>query len=316
VPGCGAPTPDASTETGKRQIIDQAVKALTTSDCATALDLLLPVYNSANTDNEIRLVTASAYGCWAGINYFKLLGDMVQNSASLTSSGGGFFWILSSSLFPSTSGQDYVAEGAMLGTDALMASLKFGVPVLPSAQINAGSYNVGSIYGNDRIDDANLYLLFISWAGIGGLQNRYGSPTSSYHRGALLPWNTAAGVTSDGAAYVSSIMNFVDAIGLSKNILPSSLSSTLTTLQSGFTTSLDAACNYGCANTKPPAVLPVNNGNWVQSGCTLGLSGCPNSKCPDALRDRSRITGQASDINSCAAAGVVNFINSSTVGWQ
>ncbi len=312
--GCGAPSPDASTETGKRQIIDQANKALTTSDCSTALELLLPVYNSSDTDNEVRMLTASAYACWANINYFKLIGDIVTNSATLASSG---FWNFASQDFPSTIGQDHVAEGALLSQDALLATLKTGIPVLPSGAINSGTYNEGSVYSLDRIDDSNLYLIFTALAGIGSLQNRYGSPNSSYHPQSALPWTTAANVSTDGCGYASSILNFVDAIEAAKNIVPSNLKNTLTSISTNFSAAIDLACDYGCTGQKPPAIAPLNPSNkWVASGCSYA-TGCTTShKCPSTLRNRGSCTASTTDLNSCAAAGITNFINYSSLGWQ
>jgi hypothetical protein len=312
--GCGAPTPDASTELGKRQLIDQANKALTTSDCSTALQILLPIYQSANTDNEVRLLTASAYACWANVNYFKLIGDIVSNSGTLAGSG---FWSFASSLFPSTAGQDHVAEGAVLAQDALLASLVPGIPILPSGAINYGSYNVGSIYPSDRTDDSNLYLIFTAMAGIGSFQNRYGNPDSAFHPQSALPWKTAANATTDGCGYASSILNFVDAITQAQTIVPSNLKNALNSISSAFSTSLDLACDFGCTGLVPPAVAPFNPSNkWVASGCNFN-SGCTiDRKCPSTLRNRFSCQAQTTDVNSCAAAGITNFINASSLGWQ
>ncbi|MFL5815127.1 MAG: hypothetical protein ACJ763_16240 [Bdellovibrionia bacterium] len=304
--GCGAPSPDGSTELGKRQIIDQANKALTTEDCATALDLLLPVYNSANSDNEIRMMTASAYACWANINYFKVMGDMVVNAGSLSS---GFF-NYASKLFPSKIGADHVAEGSLLSQDALMATTNSGIPILPSGSINAGSYNVGSIYPFDRTDDSNLYLLFTSLAGIGSLQNRYGNPDANFHPQAKLPWSTPANVSTDGCGYASSVLNFVDAINAAQNILPSGLKSSLGTVATTLATALDQACDFGCTGGNPG--LP----GWQVSGCGFA-SGCTTDhKCPKTLRNRNSCKAQTTDVNSCAAAGLVNMVNVSPLGWQ
>jgi hypothetical protein len=304
--GCGASSPDASTELGKRQIIDQANKALTTLDCATALDLLLPVYNSNNTDNEIRMMTASAYACWANINYFKVMGDMAVNSSALSS---GFF-AYASKLFPSTIGADHVAEGSLLSQDALMATIKSGVPILPSGAINLGSYNEGSIYSYDRTDDSNLYLLFTSLAGIGSLQNRYGNPDANFHPQAKLPWTTPANVSTDGCGYAASVLNFVDAISAAQNILPSGLKNALSAVSSTLSAPIDLACDYGCTGGNPG--IP----GWVVSGCGFS-SGCTTDrKCPKTLRDRNSCKAQTSDINSCAAAGLVNMVNVSPLGWQ
>jgi hypothetical protein len=329
--GCGAPTPDASTELGKRQIIDQANKALTTSDCSTALELLLPVYNSANSDNEIRMMTASAYDCWANINFFKLVGDMVTHGTTLAGSG---FWSYASSIFPSTLGKDHVAEGSLLGQDALLATINPGIPILPSGAINLGSYNVGSVYPADRTDDSNLELIFTAMAGIGSLQNRYGNPNASFlpQANPPLPWTTAATVSTDGCGYASSVLNFVDGLTQSQNNVPSSVKTAIGYILNGPSGSpvtlqqiLDAACDFGCMGIKPTVdanhsaavVLALDpGGNWALTGCNFA-SGCNTAhQCPSTLRNRSSCTAQATDVNSCAAAGITNFINKSPLGWQ
>jgi hypothetical protein len=267
---------------------------------------LLPVYSSVNSDNEIRVLTASAYACWANINYFKLVGDIVTNSSAIAGSG---FWRFASQLFPSSIGSDHVAEGSLLGQDALLATLRPGVPILPSGAISLGTFNVGSVYSYDRTDESNLYLVFVALAGIGSFQNRYGNPDSSFHPQADLPWTTPANVTTDGCGYASSILNFVDAINEAQAIVPQNLKNTLSSISGSLASGIDQACDLGCTGGNPG--FP----GWVASGCTF--SGCTvDHKCPKTLRNRSSCQASTTDVNSCAAAGIVNMINYSPLGWQ
>lgn len=315
--GCGTPVPDGGSLDGQQQIIDQAEKALTTSDCATALQLILPLYNSANSDNAIRMVTASAYACDANIDFFPLLGTLVSNASTLN---GGGLWSLLAETFPSVQGKDHVVEGALLAEDALQATLQNGIPVLKQYQTNPGTDNVGSVYASDRTSDSNIYMLLVSMAGIGGLESRNGNPSASYHKQAALPWATAATMTADGCAYAASILNLIDSIGAVGSVLPASEQTAFGNISTAFNTILTYACNVGLNSTGaypiPPSGTPANLGGatstWVSSGCTLTTG----TGCPYTLRNRASCTGLATDPNSCAAAGIINFINSSSAGWQ
>ena len=99
---------------------------------------------------------------------------------------------------------------------ALMAAIKPGAAILTTSLINPTGFNPGSINVADRIDEANSYLVFTSMAAIGGIQNRFGNPfpSPSYRKGNPLPWTNASLVNSDGCAYASAIVNFVDSIGV------------------------------------------------------------------------------------------------------
>ncbi len=299
---CGA---DYSTQSssGKKAILDAANVELTRKNCAQALQLLQPLYKSNQVDSEVRLVTASAYGCVAGIDLFQLISDLSANSSRLS---GASFWALLAQLFPSTSA-DRVVESAYYGTQALLATWKPGTIVLPSSQINAATANVGSLVASDRTADANAYLVFMSWAAIGGIENRYGNPNpTTFAKGNSLSWTTAATVDATGCQYASSIVNFIDGLGEVIPTFTGTIRNNLQSIQSAFQTVIHAACDIGCTNAAP-------GGGWVQSGCTV-TTAC--ASCPLGLRNPSQCLGVASDQVSCAAAGVVNFINNSPLGWQ
>ena len=94
---CGAPAMDASTDIGKQAILDQVNQDLSIQDCSDALALIKPVYNSANTDNDVRMAMAESYACAAGFNLFDTVNNLT-NGAGL--SGGAFFNFLATA-FPS-----------------------------------------------------------------------------------------------------------------------------------------------------------------------------------------------------------------------
>lgn len=310
---CSSPPSDGSTSVSKRGILRDVDNALTNEDCATAVALIEPLLNSASTDNEVRLKAASAYGCYARVNFFSLVGDLLSAGPSLA---GSALWSTLTQLFPSTAGSDYVPEGALLAIDALQATLTPGALVLPVNKVNAGSYNVGSVFTTDRTSDANIYLAFIAMAGIGGLQNRYGSPDpGTFIKTVDLPWTTAVSMagSSDGCAYASSVLNMVDAIESAQYYVSDELAQVYANMAATFNTALDTACTIACENRMPtvPESAIVGAG-WTVSGCTVGTC----SECPSSLRARANCTGAVDDLSSCAAAGIVNFINESTVGWN
>jgi hypothetical protein len=318
---CGAPTPDDSSADGQQQILDAVDVALSTQQCSTAISLILPLYNSTYSDDVIRLKTASAYGCSAGIDFFGLAGQIVTDSAQMAFSGTGTgFWSLLAELFPSTTGQDYKMEGAFYATDALLSVLNPGVLVLPENQVNAGSYNVGSVLTEDRTEDSNLYLLFVAMAGIGTVESRYGYPSpTNFTKTQVLPWTTAAAMNADGCGLAASVLNFFDAVTAAESDLSGNLGNVLTQItQAGVMKYLNNACQYGCLGTSPdgdPAneiIYDPSGTNWALSGATLAT---PCSTCPFSLRNRSSCTGLATDVNSAAAAGLINFINNSIAGW-
>jgi hypothetical protein len=285
---------DASNPLGKQALLDQVNIALSKQDCSTAIGELQGVYNSIQTDNNVRMTMASAYGCSAGINLFKVAGDVANNASNFTGSG---FWEFLANEFPSTSA-DRVAESAQLAQDALQSVIDPASVVLPANMYNLKGFNPGALSPLDRVASANSFLFFVSMAGIGAFESRYGNPYPNGKKGNNLPWSTPAAVTADGCAYASSIVNFVDSIGVLATLTTGGLATTLKALQSTFQTGIYAACDQGC-------------------NVICGIGHCAN--CPDALRNRSScVTGPTAntDPSSCAVTGLVNFINlTPLVGW-
>lgn len=311
IQGCSSAM-DASTSHGKRAIIDSINLALSEQDCSKAIASAEGIYNSAYSDNDVRMVTASAYGCRAKVNFFQILSDIAANAPQMAGPG---FWSTLVKFFPSVKGQDHILEASLLATDALMATLNSGALVLPSFKINGSGFNPGSMFYTDRTADSNIYLLFIAMATIGASESRFGSPDAEYKKTKYLQWTTAAKVDSDGCTFASGIVNFFDALGGTKDQVSGNLSKTLNSIHEKLAIVIDNSCKIGClgalATPTGDATLDPNS-VWVASGCAITTC----AKCPFGLRDRSKCTGVTTDEVSCAAAGLVNFINSSTLGWQ
>lgn len=312
VEGCAPVKFDPGTAAGKQAIIDATNLALSVQDCNSAVRTIEPLYKSSSTDNDVRMIAASAYACDAKINFFKLVTDVVENSAALA---GPLFWQTMAKFFPSSAGSDYVVEGANLAIDALQAALIPGALVLPTNTVNLNSANPGSVFATDRTIDSNTYLVFVAMAGIGGSESRFGAPNGTdYKKSKDLKWKTAILMDTDGCTYAASILNFIDAIGRIRNSVNGAFATTLGAIHDRFSTVLNTSCNFGCLGTAPTGDITLDPKSvWTASGCAI-TAGC--ATCPSALRDRTRCSADVKDPSACAAAGIVNFINSSTLGWQ
>lgn len=311
----------------KQAIFDTVDAALTVGNCKEAVSAIEPIYHSSQSDNEVRLKAAAAYGCYADINFFKLLGELGQNAASIATGSG--FWSTMAKLFSSVQGSDYIPEGGLFGIDALQAVLKPGALVLSAFQVNAGSNNIGSVLYTDRTADSNIYLTFMSMAALGGLASRHGDPDPSTHiKRQSLPWVQYTQMTpdSEGCALVSSMFNSLDAMQGTGQAIGGSVQAAFQTVTTILTAAYDLACIAGCSGVndttlnnafpgflKKPNDPTTGNNGWVATGCSgVGLV-CAG--CPTELRDRRKCTGEL-DQYSCAAAGMINFLNAGIIGWN
>jgi hypothetical protein len=313
---CGQPALDPSSAVGKEAIIDQTNNDLTTGDCSDALVTILPLYNSAYTDNQVRMLTASAYACEAGVNFFSTLTNITLDASTLT----GTFWGFFAQLFPSVA-TDKVVESAGYSMDTLMTPLIPGQVILPSDMTNATSSNPGSLNFSDRIGDSNIYMLMVSMAAIGGAESRYGNPNSTFHpqNNPPLPFNdNVTKMTDQGCIYAAGILNFFDSIGPASAVLSSSVANVLNQITAvSVSQYFDTACDYGCKGTMPSgadglALNPTNK--WNATGCSIA-AGCGG--CPKYLRDYTQChPNVANDPGACAAAGLANLVNASLAAWQ
>ena len=305
---CSAPNFDITTLQGRRAIINEVHKRLSSGLCDSAIDLIEPLYNSAYSDNEIRLVRASAHGCRAGINYFDLLNELLQNSGSLTVNGG-LWTFLTEYFYNSTQTvlEDRYRSG-WFGTDALMAILNSGVVIPTAYQINASTNNKGSILVEHRTNESNLYLIFISMAVVGATQGRYGDPdTTTYQKNADLSWISTSLMDTEGCAYSSGIVNMLDGINEASDFVGPMISSTLSEIGTAFTAAINQACDLGCQGLNPDLTASGD------ANCTFAAGEC--TPCPNLLRYRFSCADTTTSYqSSCAASGVVRYINDDPLG--
>lgn len=298
---CTAPRFGIDTPEGRAAIIAQTKIALTNSECGKAIDLIEDLYQSQYTDNEIRLLRASAHGCAANINFFSLVNDLTENDLN-----GSEFWISMARIFPSVS-TDGRSESAWFATDALHAALDPEKVVTDDYQINSDTVNMGSLLATDRIDDANAYLAFVSMSLIGSLQNRFGDPdTTSYKKRNDLPWISKADMTETGCSYAGAIINLLDALEIISDSTSGTISTSLASIAETLDEGISASCALGCAG------FDWNGTPGVDGDCTYDLTEC--ATCPTKIRNRTACLSD--EKSACAAAGIVRMINSNTtLGW-
>jgi hypothetical protein len=271
--------------------VEQVNVSLSTQACSSALSQIKPLYDSINTNNQIRLATAASYGCFAKVNIFQIFSDL----ASASGLGGSGLWAMFARLFPSVaSPDDKIPTSAGLGIDAAMSAVYPGTLFVPALKINSTTNNPGSLIFTDRIRDSNSYLTFLSMSLMGSLLSRDGKPdTTNYVKTVPLPWQTAATSVGNGCAFASGLLNFVDGLDAISEASPANLKSSYATISSFLTSAVNTACGIGC------------------SAICLGASAC--TSCPASLRNRLSCTGATTDENSCAAAGLAAFVSASWI---
>jgi hypothetical protein len=287
---CGAPGFDSAGKANAlliSSVLDAATVDLNRGDCSGALRLLLPIEQSPSSNNDVRMVTASAYGCQVNLKPVSL-------ATGLTSWDwvNGSFWGFSVKEFPSQSNpDDGKPQFFQNGIDAVLAALNPGVLPSSSDLILSDVNNPGALLAVDRTKDSNLYLAFLSIGLIGTLLSRGGEPSSTYARTVDLPWMTPATTLGSGCALASAMLHLVDSMNqlISVSALGSGLSQLYGNWGAFSSGGLNIACSQGCAD------------------CGLTCS-----QCPLTLRNRNSCKGLSTDLNSCAAAGINKyFINTS-----
>jgi hypothetical protein len=264
--------------------IDKANKALSTGDCQTAISTLQPIFDSSQSNNEIRIAMAAAYGCYSGLNFFGLL-NALTTSTQLGSLSG--FWRFSSGQFPSSATpiDDRKPATAAKAIDALLATLNPGTVLLPALSVNTTTPNPGSLVPGDRTSEANTFLTFTSWTLIGTILHRYGEPDEENAPTVHLPWVDANTVDADGCMLVSAILNYTDGLAVLSEQSEGPVGTALGLLGTLLSAGMDQGCKLGCLLCAPQGV-----------SCTA---------CPLTLRDRNTCEGSNTDTNSCAAAGLL-----------
>ena len=307
--GCAAPDMDISTELGRQAILAETHRLLTDNHCSDAINTIEPLYQSVYVTNDVRMARSAAFACGAGItDFLGLITTLPTKSFASVPNQGSYMFRTAAELFYSSSSTTLLARSSY-GVEAVKALLSVINPstyIFTSNLLYSGTNNPGSASATDRTDDSNIYMITTALAEMGALEARYGVPsTSSWKKSQNLgangvnDWSLATRVNGDGCAMAASVLNLVDSSVAVLPKLSTSLSSSLSALSS-LTPLMDAACDAGCLGT-------------TGSGCAIA-GGC--STCPTVLRDPGSCTGSSSNVASCAAAGLLYFINTNTTyGW-
>jgi len=271
--------------------------SLTRADCDSAVELSTLLFESAYSDNEIRMLHASSLGCKAGIKLYNVVDE-------LTSFGGANPIGQFARIFPSSL-SDQKLESGWFALDALQSMLKPGVVIGSGDRIGDDSRNPGSVLYTDRTEDSNSYAFFISMSVIGGTLSRYGNPNAGggYSQGANLPWTTRAAVIADTSGTACGIaagfLNYFDSFSAIQSLLPSSASGPISTML----TAIQAPIVDGVTGIP---VHPCNNMGGLEY-CKLQVSA---AEC-DLAKIRLRYRASCSETAAIGhfAAGMIQCIN-------
>ena len=119
--------------------------------------------------------------------------------------------------------------------------------------------------------------------------------------------------------------NFIDSLSALAPIAPASMSSAITTMTTLFSDAINYSCDAGCQGAavfgNPTYVLKTGwAGNFgAATGCALTAAQCQSNGVPSCsvrLRNRANCAGTVTDVPSCQAAGIVNFLKNSLAGWN
>jgi hypothetical protein len=283
---------------------------LNDADCTHAIATIENLYNSTASDNEVRITRASAQGCAAGVpNFMVFLQTIIDNAASFST--GGFWQLMAKTFYTSNFiDQDRRVTASFNSSDALMATLLPGAVISPSYLINSAP-NLGSVIAQDRTNDANVYMIFMSMATVGNLEVRYGAADSSGNKTQVLGatdasdvvgWTNSSRIDVNACGYAAAILNMFDSIDTVAGALSGNVASSVTTITTTFSSLMDDACDLGC------------------QACGLAAGVCKGSgghACPMTLRNRfSCDASVATNKEACAAAGMVNAIMTTPgLGW-
>ena len=211
---------------------------LTAMNCSAALELSIQLFKSPYSNNEIRMLYASAQGCNVGIQLYPLI-DLVT-TANFATPNDMFKTMVR--LFPSRTALDSKLQSAWLMQDSLQSVLNPGAVIGSADQNVINAFNTGSVLSRDRTPDANSFLVFAAMAGVGTSLNRYGyvaaddpvallyvpNPASTLFA-AGTTWNTGAKIQADsvqaGCSLASSLYNMFDAISAVSSITSGGVSS-------------------------------------------------------------------------------------------
>ncbi len=320
----GAPRLDCADPDNKRACIDQVNIFLTDGDCGSAIDLADTMYATAGvTDNEVRLIRASAHACRAEVGFFTMIDSITSSTSSLSGAG---FWTLTTQMFRPPSGttdltMDQRIESGWKAMEALFATMNAGVTVPLDYQINFTSINPGSMTAQHRGADPNMLGMLTAFSILGNVQNRFGDPDSNNNQVTAFPWQTKATISDttqsaiSGCEYAGAYIHLVDTIdavtdSLQSDTLKNGLMTLSDVLRNGIggVGGINSACDLGCRGRDALDLADVDNIDCAYASgdcnqCSAGDTTC--IQCPVLLRNR---TSCQTDVKSaCAAAGIVRF---------
>jgi hypothetical protein len=174
---------DLSKERGRQASIDDANFHLSHGDCAAAMAVIEPLYVSAYVDDEVRILKASAYGCFAGFNLLTMASNLAGAS--------NYFKAMAKSL-------------SNVAGDSTRSYLYQAIDVLTSAGT--------AMNANQRSASVNTYMVFIQMATVSALLRNYGSPAADGTQGAAIGYLNAPNNMSniDGCAMASALAFMTD----------------------------------------------------------------------------------------------------------
>ena len=134
---------------------------LSQGDCSDALETILPVYDSATSDNDLRMAMAQVYACEAGFNFFEFL----STAESQNFSNNDVLFELFAKEFPSsgTNIGDKIVESAGFGIDALMSIITPGIVLVPGDLFNTSTDNELAALHRQNLGFQRVHVLISRW---------------------------------------------------------------------------------------------------------------------------------------------------------
>lgn len=202
---------DLSTERGRRARIDDANFHLSQGECAAAAESIDPLYGSVYENDEVRIIKASTFACFARFNMLTMISNL--------SSESDFF------------------KGAVKSLDNTAAdSARYNFYRAVDVLSRSGT----AINGGDRTKAENGYMVFLQLGIIGAVLRNYGAPNSDGTQGTSLVYETAG-------ANPATEMSNADACALAASYSFITDSFRYSDLNDDKSTSIVSALNASCA---------------------------------------------------------------------
>lgn len=202
---------DISKERGRQARIDDANYHLSHGDCTAANASIDPLYTSSYVTDEVRIIKASVYSCYAGFNLLTMASNL---------SGATNYYKAMVKSMTNVAGDN--ARSYMYQANDVLT--------FAGTKMNA----------NQRSSDINTYMVFVQLATVAAILRNYGSPTADGSQGAAIGYVNAPNNMSnvDGCATAAAVSIMTDSI----------TQSSLTDSDSAATAaSFTAACGGNCA---------------------------------------------------------------------